>query len=68
MLNTIDAYREAGKRAAQAQNVNDAMAVKSWREHFQAMRDLERPEDRKAARDAYDDAYRATRVTRYNVR
>lgn len=61
MINSIQAYQEAGTKAGRAQSVQDASTVRHWREHFQRMRDMEQGDNKAKARAAYEDAYRAIR-------
>ena len=64
-LNPESAYEEAGRKAGQAQNHNDAATVKHWRTHVLAMLALERAEDKPALHKAYNDAYMdARRIAR----
>jgi hypothetical protein len=61
MLNPLESYSEAGRKAALAQNVDDAATVRHWREYFQRMRALETGPAKAAAQRAYERAYTAAR-------
>lgn len=62
MLNTIEAYAECGRKAAEARNQRDEARAQHWKNHFQAMRNLEQGDDRIRAYQAYNDAYTAARI------
>lgn len=62
MLNTLDIYRECGKRAAVALNERDNGRYDHEHGWFRRALALESPENRLAAREAYDAAYKEHRV------
>jgi len=64
MFRPIEDYRESGKRAAKAQNENDASRVKSEQDYFRRMLEMESGQDKIDARFAFDFAYKATRNVR----
>ena len=61
MVNSLEAYRDAGVKAACAMNYNDGETFRFHASHLRAMLALEQPPYRVEARAAYDDAYRAKR-------
>lgn len=61
MLNTISAYEDCGKRAATAQNQKDQGRYDHERGWFNRAVGLEKEENKKAARDAYDKGYKDNR-------
>jgi len=61
MLNPIEAYAEAGRKAAQARNERDEGRASSWADWFHRARRLETVEDRETANRSYREAYAATR-------
>ena len=62
MINTLEQYKEAGIKCAQARNQRDEARANSWHAQYVAMRHMEAPADRAAATEAFDAAYKATRV------
>jgi len=61
MINAIETYAEAGKAEAKARNERDEARANFHRQHFGRMMALEKPDDAKAAKLAYYDAYGAAR-------
>jgi len=63
MFNRIEAYSEAGTKAAVAINQHDAARAEHWRRYFRDMMLCESVDgdDRKLARQAFDSAYTAAR-------
>lgn len=61
MINTIEAYTECGRKAAEARNQRDEVRAQHWKDYFQRMRNMEQGDDRLCAYNAYHDAYIATR-------
>ena len=61
MLNPVEAYAEAGRKAAQARNERDESRASSWAEWFHRARNLEQGEARQTAERTYREAYAATR-------
>lgn len=61
MMNKIEAYTEAGHRAAKAQNENDAARAQHESDFMRRMLAFETDADKPAARAAYNEAYRKTR-------
>lgn len=61
MLNPIEAYAEAGQKAAEARNQRDEARAFSWAEWFHRARRLEAVEDREVIEKAYRDAYSKAR-------
>jgi hypothetical protein len=61
MLNPVEAYAEAGRKAAQARNERDERRAAGWADWFHTARRLEAVEDREAVEQAYRDAYSKTR-------
>lgn len=62
-LNDAEAFAYAGARAGAAQNVDDAACVASWRDWARRAWNLEKPEDRAVAQEAYHAAYAHARRT-----
>ena len=58
MLNSIEMYQEAGRKAAEARHQHDEARAEHWTQHASRMRNLEAKEDRAAAQDAFRVAYR----------
>ena len=58
MVNTIEAYREAGKRCGRARREHDEARAKLQSAWFNKAVWLEKPGDRPAATRAFNDAYR----------
>jgi hypothetical protein len=67
MLNSIEAYAEAGKREANARINHDFALVAKTNDWLRRAVALERPEDREEARQAYLAAY-FTVSTEHNSR
>jgi hypothetical protein len=65
MFNTIAAYIEAGEKAGIASKELDWSRCQSWFDHARKMWHLETADNRKLARKAFEDAYRAkaSRIT-----
>lgn len=61
MFNSLELYADAGRKAARAVNEGDAARANFERQHVGKMLALETPDNRRKAREAYDEAYRATR-------
>lgn len=59
MLNSIESYREAGRKAGQASRNRDASTVDFHSRWMRSALALEAEENRHAARCAFDEAYRA---------
>lgn len=57
MLNDISAYTEAGQKAGLARKQRDQGRVSHWSDWARRAIALEKPEDREAARKAFDEAY-----------
>jgi hypothetical protein len=57
MINSIDIYQDAGRKAARAMNHNQGEEFKFHCDHMRRMLALETVTDRQIARKAYDDAY-----------
>lgn len=67
MINSLDAYREAGHRCAQARNQGDEARARHWSDWVRRAWAMESTaglfgSDRKDAQNAYYEAYEATRV------
>lgn len=61
MLNSIESYAEAGRKAGIARNQHDESRARFETDYFRRMCALEKPADKAAARQAFDAAYRAAR-------
>jgi hypothetical protein len=61
MINSLESYQEAGKRAAVAMNQSDIARHNFERSWFIRARGLEQPADRPTASAAFDRAYAAHR-------
>lgn len=61
MFNSLDHYAHIGREAARAMNGQDWNRYESWRDYASRSYSLEKPEDEREARRAYNVAYRATR-------
>lgn len=59
MINAIEVYQDAGRKAARAHNVGDRATVLHWQDWLNKALRLEGA-DREKARDAFNAAYRAT--------
>lgn len=62
MLNTLEAYSECGRGAATAQNQRDTSRYDFHRSWLNRALSLEKPDDKSAAKAAYEAAYKETRV------
>ena len=58
MLNPIEAYQHAGKKAAEARHHRDESLARHWSDWVARACAMETPEDRVSARTAYADAYK----------
>ena len=61
MLNPIEAYAEAGRKAAEARNDGDEARAQFHAEWFRRARNLEQGDGRRAANEAYRVAYTTAR-------
>lgn len=61
MLNTKQAYIEAGTKAAQAVNNGDMSTQRHWKDHFNAMLSLEEKQAKSLATSLFQSAYKANR-------
>lgn len=58
MLNAIEIYRDAGKKAAECQNKRDTSGFMFHRNCYQRALALEAPEDRLVASQSYECAWK----------
>lgn len=63
MLNSLDEYRESGKRAAHAMNQHDISRYKFEDEWYRSAKNMENEEDRLVISQAYEEAFRTERIT-----
>lgn len=61
-LNADEAYAGAGQSAGKARNQRDEARAKHLEQHFRAMRDSEKPENREHVSKLFADAYEAERA------
>lgn len=57
MLNSIEVYRDAGRKAGRASKNRDAGLVSHWKSWLTRALALETEADRKIAQQAYNEAY-----------
>lgn len=62
MLNNIESFTESGKRAAQAMNQKDLCRYHFEKTWANRAIDMEKGDDRVAAKQAYEKAFTANRV------
>jgi hypothetical protein len=58
MINSLEAYRNAGGQQAKAQREHDQGRVSHFSHWFAAAINLEKPDDRRFCRQAFTDGYR----------
>ena len=59
MLNKIEVYEDAGRKAGRARKHHDEALAKSFIEWVRRAKGLEKVEDRAIIQKTFDDAYRA---------
>lgn len=62
MLNSIESYREAGQKTAQARNQRDEARASFHKNWFSRAKAMEQPSDQQAARQAFDEGYKDARA------
>lgn len=61
MINSLDAYEEQGRMVAKARNQKDEGSSQAAVWHYRQMKSLEKPEDDKAVKEAFERGYTAVR-------
>lgn len=61
MINKIEAYEEAGRKCAIARNEGDEARAMFERQYLTRMCAVEKPEDSRKAREAFNSAYARAR-------
>lgn len=66
MINSIETYKDAGTKAGQARKHKDEATAKHFISWYNKAVYLETPPDRKAAQNAFNEAYREAATPGFN--